>query len=1086
VSPGALDFGDVVVGQKAYSNIRVSNLNPIAIDIYKLGLSSPAFSISSSEKFPLSIAPKSSHVFSIEFLPSTASDYSGQITLIGASKPLGQLSAHGRGRSNQQATAQLSQDTNQLNFGDVAVNNSSAQTVTLTSSGTLPVTVNPATITGTGFAIVGSPLPATLNPGQSTAIQVLFTPKSIGVASGQIKIGNASSSDEMVVALNGKGTAVSGSQLSPQLTVSTDSLSFGGVSLDTETTKPILLSSTGTAPVHLRAATVTGAGFSLVGGALPSTLAPGQSLTLQVRFSPSVTGSAIGKLVIESDSSAGDSIVVLNGTTIAPATPQLVLSAASVRFGNVTVNSTTMQSLTLSSVGTDAVTIYSVALTGDSFSISGASFPVTLNPMQSLTLRVQFNPKTIGAANGRLVIASNSAVDGNMEVPLTGAGIAAPSPQLMVSAGRLSFDNVTVNTSTAQSVTLTSTGTAPVIINSASISGAGFVLTGASLPVTLAPTQSLTLHVQFNPTTVGASNGKVTIASNSETGSTTEVALSGVSVAAPSPQLTVSTGSLSFGDVTIDTSTAQSLTLTSTGTAPVTVNSAVIAGAGFALADNSLPVRLAPTQSLTLHVQFNPTAVGRATGTLTINSDSSTSHTTEVALSGMSIAAPSPQLTLSAGSLSFGNVTVDTSTAQSLTLTSTGTAPVIVNSASILGPGFSLTGASFPVTLAPTQSLTLHVQFNPTTVGRATGTLTINSDSSTGSTTEVALSGVSVAAPSPQLTLSTASLSFGNVTVDTSVEQSLTLTSTGTAPVTVNSAVIAGAGFALADNTLPVTLSPTQSLTLHVQFNPTTVGRANGTLTISSDSSTGSMAEVALSGASVAAPSPQLTVSAGSLSFGSVTVDTSTAQSLTLTSTGTTPVTVNSTTVRGTGFTVVNGSLPVTLAPTQSLTLHVQFNPMAVGRATGTLTINSNSSTGSTTEVALDGVSIAAPSPQLTVSVGSLSFGNVTVDTSKAQSLTLTSTGTASVTVNSATVRGTGFTVVNGSLPVTLAPAQSLTLHVEFNPTTVGRANGTLTINSDSSTGSTAEVSLSGVSVAAPSPQLTVSTGSLNFGSVTV
>ncbi len=92
-----------------------------------------------------------------------------------------------------------------------------------------------------------------------------------------------------------------------------------------------------------------------------------------------------------------------------------------------------MQSLTLSSVGTDAVTIHSVALTGDGFSISGASFPVTLNPMQSLTLRVQFNPKTIGTANGRLVIASNSAVDGNTEVLLTGAGIAAPSPQLMVS-----------------------------------------------------------------------------------------------------------------------------------------------------------------------------------------------------------------------------------------------------------------------------------------------------------------------------------------------------------------------------------------------------------------------------------------------------------------------------------------------------------------------------------------------------------------------------------------------------------------------------------------------------------------------------
>ncbi len=99
---------------------------------------------------------------------------------------------------------------------------------------------------------------------------------------------------------------------------------------------------------------------------------------------------------------------------------------------------------------------------------------------------------------------------------------------------------------------------------------------------------------------------------------------------------------------------------------------------------------------------------------------------------------------------------------------------------------------------------------------------TIASNSATGSTTEVGSErgrGVLRAKSSadgehrkPEL--------VGNVTIDTSTVQSLTLTSTGTAPVTVNSAVIAGAGFALADNTLPVTLSPTQSLTLHVQFNP--------------------------------------------------------------------------------------------------------------------------------------------------------------------------------------------------------------------------------------------------------------------------
>ncbi len=115
-------------------------------------------------------------------------------------------------------------------------------------------------------------------------------------------------------------------------------------------------------------------------------------------------------------------------------------------------------------------------------------------------------------------------------------------------------------------------------------------------------------------------------------------------------------------------------------------------------------------------------------------------------------------------------------------------------------------------------------------------------------------------------------------------------------------------------------------MTLQVQFLPTSTGAASGQITISNNSSSGSTAVVALSGTSTVALSPQLAVSAASLSFGSVTVNTATIQSLTLTSTGTSPVTVNSAAITGAGFTIVGGSLPVTLNPTQAVTLQVQFS----------------------------------------------------------------------------------------------------------------------------------------------------------------
>ena len=429
-----------------------------------------------------------------------------------------------------------------------------------------------------------------------------------------------------------------------------------------------------------------------------------------------------------------------------------------------------------------------------------------------------------------------------------------------------------------------------------------------------------------------------------------------------SPQLTVSATSLSFGSAVVNTATMQSLTLTSAGTAPVTINSATVTGIGFTVVGGGLPVTLNPAQSVTLQVQFLPIATGAASGQMTISSNSANGSTAVVALTGTGTTASgaqtSPQLAVSAASLSFGSVTVNTATTQSLTLTSAGTSPVTVSSAAITGVGFTIVAQSFPVTLNPAQAVTLQIQFDPTATGAANGQITISSNSASGSTAVVALTGTGTTASgsqtSPQLAVSAASLSFGSVTVNTATIQLLTLTSTGTSPVTVNSASITGAGFTIVAQSFPMTLNPTQAVTLQVQFDPTAAGAVSGQITISSNSTTGGTVLVAL-GATGTAANPQLTLSVGSLNFGSIAVNMPTTQSLTLTSTGTTAVTVNSAAITGAGFTIVGGGFPVTLNPTQTLTLQLQFDPTTAGALTGQITISSNSTSGGTAVVALSG-----------------------------------------------------------------------------------------------------------------------------------
>jgi Abnormal spindle-like microcephaly-assoc'd, ASPM-SPD-2-Hydin/Fibronectin type III domain len=104
-----------------------------------------------------------------------------------------------------------------------------------------------------------------------------------------------------------------------------------------------------------------------------------------------------------------------------------------------------------------------------------------------------------------------------------------------------------------------------------------------------------------------------------------------------------------------------------------------------------------------------------------------------------------PSLTINASSIAFGSVNLNSPATQSVTLSSTGTSPLTINSVTASGAGFSLSGASFPLTLSPNQTATLNVAFDPTAAGAATGSLTVSSNSSTSPTAVVSLSGTGAA-----------------------------------------------------------------------------------------------------------------------------------------------------------------------------------------------------------------------------------------------------------------------------------------------------------------------------------------------------
>ena len=201
-------------------------------------------------------------------------------------------------------------------------------------------------------------------------------------------------------------------------------------------------------------------------------------------------------------------------TVSAAPTPAIQVSSTSINFGNGVVGSTSSQVLVITNIGTATLSVTQVNPSGSSsFSTSGFSLPLNVNAGQQTTITVAFLPTSVGAVSGNISIASNAPTSPT-SVGLSGTGIAA-TLTLGMNPTILSFGNVTTGTSSpSQNVTITNTGNSNVSISQITLSGAGYSMTGGSAPVTLSPSQNLTLIIRFNPTSAGTVNGSISIASN--------------------------------------------------------------------------------------------------------------------------------------------------------------------------------------------------------------------------------------------------------------------------------------------------------------------------------------------------------------------------------------------------------------------------------------------------------------------------------------------------------------------------------------------------------------------------------------------
>jgi hypothetical protein len=421
--------------------------------------------------------------------------------------------------------------------------------------------------------------------------------------------------------------------------------------------------------------------------------------------------------------------------------------------------------------------------------------------------------------------------------------------------------------------------------------------------------------------------------------------LTAVSPAAPG--LALSPTALSFGSEQVQTlSPAQSVTVTNTGNAALTVSS-VVASGDFDESDTCVGAAIAAGATCAVQVSFLPSATGARTGVLTVYGNAPGGQAT-VTLTGTGTAAA--VVVLTPVSLTFPTTALGaTSAVQNVTVSNTGGTTATLMSESVRGD-FTISQNTCGAALAPDTGCTISIVFAPTVAGARGGAFTVVDSAGTQT---ASLSGSGSAAATD--TLTPLSLSFAaQVLNSSSAGQQVELTNNGDAALTLIAAQITIGDFTVV-NGCGNSLNGHSSCALSVFYAPKSLGGETGVLTVTDQLRSQT---VALSGTGLA-PAGVSLAPVGGLSFAAIAVGTlSATQTVTLTNNGGVALNLASLTASGDFFVQAGSSTcGSTVAAGAACTVQIGFAPTVAGGRSGLLTVSSNA-VASVQSLALTGVGV--------------------------------------------------------------------------------------------------------------------------------
>jgi hypothetical protein len=386
---------------------------------------------------------------------------------------------------------------------------------------------------------------------------------------------------------------------------------------------------------------------------LPANVTPSQTVTFQVNFSPITASGGTGQIQIpyteagansSTPPTSGNVTINLSGTApnfifayslqannnTTPLTANGVIA-----FPGTALNATSSATVTILNNGNGSGSVSSIAVSGPGFTAQNLPLlPATVAGGAQITFNIQYTPTAVGTNTGtvQVGIGGQSTITFNLQGSAVGptfsyALIQGSSTTPLTPGQTVTFPNTTVGNQASVQIQVINSGSGAGSLSSISSSSSEFPITNApTLPATIAASASITFMVGFAPAQIGTRTGSLRIGTDTillqGVGDGVRVVYSYGTGSSLTP--VAAGGTIVLGQAQIGQSSTLSVVIQNTGTLPATINNIGIDGAKsvFAILDlPALPLTLAANASVSLTVQFSPTAVGLATDTLRINSD---------------------------------------------------------------------------------------------------------------------------------------------------------------------------------------------------------------------------------------------------------------------------------------------------------------------------------------------------------------------------------------------------------------------------------------------------------------------------------